>query len=507
MTTRNVLNLSSKKAKEFFLNEKNYSNINLPKYFHFQQLLDSLDKKLKNSKISDFYANSKVPPSSYDDVNYTIYNNKDGCYAWRPLELLNPVIYVSLVNYITQDDVWKLIKDKFKEFQKNKNILSQGIPVLKTHRKNQQSSQILNWYSEVEQLSIEQALEYSYLYTTDITDCYGSIYTHTISWALHTKELAKKAAKDKSIKLAGDYIDLLIRLMTNNQTNGIPQGSVLMDFIAEIVLGYADLLLSEKLKNAKISDYKIIRYRDDYRIFVKDSQVGNQIIKYLTEVMIELGFKLNASKTQKTEDIIEGSIKQDKLYRFSHLQELNNKCLNKGNLQQQLIRIYDFSKKFPNSGTLQTLLTQYSKNIKFKRNDKHVIPVISIGFSIAYNNPRVYPMAAAIIAKSLSYLTEYDTRYEIISKIKQKLEEKPNTEYMEIWLQRIIYNDAYFEEYKSSICKLVMDNTSPSIWNLDWAKNNIQTIVNNNSIINEQVLATLDSEIREDEIDIFHYDD
>jgi len=507
LTTRNVLNLSSKKAKEFFLNEKNYSNINLPKYFHFQQLLDSLDKKLKNSKISDFYANSKVPPSSYDDVNYTIYNNKDGCYAWRPLELLNPVIYVSLVNYITQDDVWKLIKDKFKEFQKNKNILSQGIPVLKTHRKNQQSSQILNWYSEVEQLSIEQALEYSYLYTTDITDCYGSIYTHTISWALHTKELAKKAAKDKSIKLAGDYIDLLIRLMTNNQTNGIPQGSVLMDFIAEIVLGYADLLLSEKLKNAKISDYKIIRYRDDYRIFVKDSQVGNQIIKYLTEVMIELGFKLNASKTQKTEDIIEGSIKQDKLYRFSHLQELNNKCLNKGNLQQQLIRIYDFSKKFPNSGTLQTLLTQYSKNIKFKRNDKHVIPVISIGFSIAYNNPRVYPMAAAIIAKSLSYLTEYDTRYEIISKIKQKLEEKPNTEYMEIWLQRIIYNDAYFEEYKSSICKLVMDNTSPSIWNLDWAKNNIQTIVNNNSIINEQVLATLDSEIREDEIDIFHYDD
>lgn len=505
--TKNILNLSAQKAKEFFLSEENYSNISLPIYFHFQQLLNNLDKKLKNSKISDFYIDPKNPPSVYDNVNYIIYNNKDGCYAWRPLELLNPVIYVSLVNYITQDDVWKLIKNKFKEFQNNKNILSKGIPVLKSYRKNQQASQVTSWWGEVEQLSIEQALEYSYLYTTDITDCYGAIYTHAISWALHTKETAKKATKDKSIKLEGDYIDLLVRLMTNNQTNGIPQGSVLMDFIAEIVLGYADLLLSNKLQDDQITDYKIIRYRDDYRIFVNDSQIGNKIIKYLTEVMIELGFKLNASKTQKLEDIIEGSIKQDKLYRFSHLQELNNGCLNKGSLQQQLIRIYDFSKRFPNSGTLQALLTQYSKDIKFKKNDKNIIPIISIAFSIAYNNPRVYPTVSAIIGKALSYLSEFDTRFEIISKIRQKLDEKPNTEYMEIWLQRIIFNDSYFEEYNSAICKIVQDGSLDPIWNMDWVKKPIQKIVKNNPIVDYEILSSLDSEIREDEIDIFYYSD
>lgn len=157
---------------------------------------------------------------------------------------------------------------------------------------------------------MEQALEYSYLFSTDISDCYGSIYTHTISWALHSKENAKQAVKDKSIKLEGDDIDTLIRQMTYNQTNGIPQGSVLMDFVAEIVLGYADFLLTQKLNAEQITDYKIIRYRDDYRIFVNNTQIGNQIVKYLTEVMIELGFKLNATKTQKTEDIIEGSLKK-----------------------------------------------------------------------------------------------------------------------------------------------------------------------------------------------------
>ena len=79
---------------------------------------------------------------------------------------------------------------------------------------------------------------------TDITDCYGSIYTHSIPWALHTKEKAKKEKATK--KLIGNIIDFLLQKMSYDQTNGIPQGSVLMDFIGEIVLGYADLELTKK---------------------------------------------------------------------------------------------------------------------------------------------------------------------------------------------------------------------------------------------------------------------
>ena len=55
--------------------------------------------------------------------------------------------------------------------------------------------------------------------------------------------------------------------MQYGQTNGIPQGSVLFDFIAEMVLGYADSQVSEVLASNDITDYKILRYRDDYRIF------------------------------------------------------------------------------------------------------------------------------------------------------------------------------------------------------------------------------------------------
>jgi hypothetical protein len=45
---------------------------------------------------------------------------------------------------------------------------------------------------------------------------------------------------------------------------------VLMDFIAEMVLGYIDERLSQCLD--KKMDYRIIRYRDDYRIFTNSKK-------------------------------------------------------------------------------------------------------------------------------------------------------------------------------------------------------------------------------------------
>ena len=145
---------------------------------------------------------------------------------------------------------------------------------------------------------------------TDITNCYGSIYTHSISWALEGKEEAKKNKQNK--KTLGNQIDQIIRAMSYGQTNGIPQGSVLMDFIAEIILGYADLQLGKKIKKNNIEDYCILRFRDDYRIFAKNEFDLKMILKYLTEVLIDLNFKLNSNKTLITDDIITNSIKKDK---------------------------------------------------------------------------------------------------------------------------------------------------------------------------------------------------
>ena len=61
-------------------------------------------------------------------------------------------------------------------------------------------------------------------------------------------------------KSFGALIDEKIRNMNYGQTNGIPQGSALMDFISEIVLGYADLELTEALKGIPTDEFKILRF-------------------------------------------------------------------------------------------------------------------------------------------------------------------------------------------------------------------------------------------------------
>ncbi|MFQ8806110.1 MAG: RNA-directed DNA polymerase [Alistipes indistinctus] len=126
----------------------------------------------------------------------------------------------------------------------------------------------------------------------------------------------KSYCKEKTGSLLGDQIDALIREMRFGQTNGIPQGSVLMDFLAEIILGYVDVELSARI--TKIKNYKILRYRDDYRIFCNNTKDLEFIAKALSESLADIGLKLNSSKTSISSDVIKSSIKPDKYYHIAN---------------------------------------------------------------------------------------------------------------------------------------------------------------------------------------------
>jgi hypothetical protein len=148
-----------------------------------------------------------------------------------------------LVHKITEKSNWSTITGRFKSLHGNDRIKCLSMPVESISDEKDKTAQITHWWESVEQKSIELALEFDYLFETDLTDCYGSIYTHSIPWALDGKKEAKGSDHKSSL---GDQVDMLIRSMRHGQTNGIPQGSVLMDFIAEMVLGYADTLITKK---------------------------------------------------------------------------------------------------------------------------------------------------------------------------------------------------------------------------------------------------------------------
>ena len=268
----NILNLDATQAKKFFLEAKNYCNLDLPKYINFQELLEKISIEMGNNTYLQI---KKDNPENYDDINYILFNNKDGGYDWRPYQIINPVMYISLVNVITKEENWNEILERFENIELNSYIKCESIPIVESSENllNKKSSQILNWWDKIEQTSIKLALEYDYLFQTDIVNCYAEIYTHSIAWALHTKIIAKQNRNPNG--LLGNIIDKHLQNMSYGQTNGIPQGSVLMDFIAEILLKYADELITNHIIQEGIpkENFYILRYRDDYRIFVKEVSV------------------------------------------------------------------------------------------------------------------------------------------------------------------------------------------------------------------------------------------
>ncbi len=492
-----ITELASDEARTLLLDPNSYCNFDLPTYFNFGAVLDSVRLAMLGNPT---YRNGNIRVGNLDNVNYKLSMNKDGAYAWRPFQLVHPVIYTELVDLITEKDNWQLIIERFKHFAANDRIVCVSLPQQPAEDKTEKETNIGRWWHEVEQESIKLSLEYSHLTTTDITDCYGSLYTHTVSWALHEKVTTKdnrKMLRDGG--LLGNDIDSMLQDMHNRQTNGIPQGNMLSDLIAEIVLGFTDNLLSDELKKAGITEYKIIRFRDDYRIFTNTAEDGKNILLHLTNQLSELNLKLNSNKTYATDDIISGSVRRDKLDWF-----VANK--NSNNLQHVLLNIRELAKCHHNSGSLIRSLSEFRKSI----DDMSARPyqnnvLIAIVVDIMFNNPRVYPTASSVLSKLLTFEND-DSKIATIKKIRDKFSVLPNVGYLDLWLQRVGVKIDRRVLYDEPLCGLIAGKET-TLWNSDWLIESVRNSLSNSILVDEKELTKIDEVMSLEETESFLRDD
>jgi RNA-directed DNA polymerase len=501
---KRIFDLNHIEARRYFLKAESYFSFDLPRYFVFQSLLDKVSQKIDEKPLSNYYNNSVLlkkkqkpaNPSDFENVNYIFLNNKDGKYSWRPFQLIHPALYVSLVHKITEESNWNIILDRFKKFGSDPKIRCHSIPLESEGELSDKATSVKQWWQTIEQQSIELALNYEYILHTDITDCYGSIYTHSLAWAIHTKKFAKIPKNRNDYSLIGNSIDKHLREMAFGQTNGIPQGSVLMDFIAEIVLGFADLELSERIKQEQIGDYQILRYRDDYRVFSNNPQNAELITKILSEILIDLGMRLNAHKTLVSNNVVRDSIKPDKLYWLTSWKGTKS-------LQEQLLIIHELSQKFPNSGSLNKALDRYFNRLhNIKDTKQNVKVLVSILVDIAFKNPKAYPIISAILSKLLSLIDNDEIRENILADITKKFKKIPNTGYLKVWLQRVTLKIDRQIQYEENLCKIVNDG-SINLWNSDWLNNELKVLISSEPVIDEQVIERINKVIDAEEVQLF----
>ena len=474
MKYKSILELNNVDAKRYFMDSKRYCNLDLPDYFDFNPLLKDIDNQIQTLGSNLSTKDSK----KYENVNYKILLNKDGQYQWREMCLIHPILYVDLVSLITEEKNWEVIIHRFNELKK-KQICCCSYPIVINDKEKKHT--ILNWYQNFERKTIQEYIDYNWMIKTDITNCYGSIYTHSISWALVGKEKAKETKENKT--LLHNVIDSKIQGLQYGQTNGIPQGSVLMDFIAELVLAYADYILAEKCKDYVINDYYILRYRDDYRVFTKTKNDAETILKLLSITLGELNLKLNEQKTQITDEIVIESMKKEKIAILTN--PVNQKC----NYVDKLITILKYEKDFPNNSQAIKFLQKFFNKIQKKKKISNIPELISVNTELMINYPKNYAICSAIFSKLFSLINN-SLSYSYIDKILEKSLDKPYTEYLEIWFQRItIVKDRTCAKYNSKLCQKVYDNKI-QLWDSSWL-NNSSIRVDDNLIINEEKLKTL----------------
>jgi hypothetical protein len=145
----------------------------------------------------------------------------------------------------------------------------------------------MNYTNWKDSPSLEEDLKIGrkYLVKTDISNCYPSIYTHSISWALAGKPVAKT---DRDSTEWFNDIDLKSRNTTNGETHGILVGPHTSNLLSEIVLCAID---------KELVGFDFIRHIDDYSCFCKTEEEAEHFLVSLQKELAQYDLLINNKKT------------------------------------------------------------------------------------------------------------------------------------------------------------------------------------------------------------------
>lgn len=200
-----------------------------------------------------------------------------------------------------------------------------------------------------------------YVVKADVENFYGSLYTHAIPWAFHTKTVAKadqghtKSAKGGA-PLYGNVIDFASRNVQSGQTIGVPVGPDTSFIIAESVLCAADDIIQPELPRGVLG----FRFSDDYEFACKSPSEAAEVLTVVQDALAEFELQVNPRKTSIVElpDILDTA--------WSHeLAAFDLKATNPSVLNSQLLRYFSRAfvlvREYPGEPVLKYAVSRVSR--------------------------------------------------------------------------------------------------------------------------------------------------
>lgn len=256
----------SNQVGTFYENEKSYALKTIPFIFKiahkendYREL--SIIHPLNQLHLVEFYDEFKETIKYYSSISeYSIRRpHKTAKYKFK------------------NDYIYKMLKAENVEHDKIE-IASLEYENLKTFFTYKQYSNINKFFESYQYQRSEK--KYNKMYKLDVSKCFDSIYTHSIVWALHNKEIVKDNIRISNGTFAGLF-DKFMQNINYGVTNGILIGSEFARIFAELLLQQIDKLVLDELLHKNCfhkKNYEIYRYVDDYFIFYDEETIKDTIV-------------------------------------------------------------------------------------------------------------------------------------------------------------------------------------------------------------------------------------
>lgn len=126
---------------------------------------------------------------------------------------------------------------------------------------------------------------------SDVSNCFPSIYSHAVPWALLGFDEAKAKKSHKHKDEWFNKLDETLRLTKRNETQGIAIGPATSNVISEIILARIDEVLVSK-------GHQFQRYIDDYTCYCESEEKAQDFIRQLSAELSRFKLMLNIKKTE-----------------------------------------------------------------------------------------------------------------------------------------------------------------------------------------------------------------
>lgn len=156
-------------------------------------------------------------------------------------------------------------------------------------------------FGEFTEQRILRSTGYKYVLSVDINRFYPSVYTHSIPWAIHGKEFAKK---NSGAKYFGNLLDKYCRNGQDRQTLGIPISPDSSRIISELILCAVDTEIQQNLVK---ENFDCVRNVDDYIFYfssLADLEKGRRKFEAALR-KFELEPNINKEKISELPEVIE----------------------------------------------------------------------------------------------------------------------------------------------------------------------------------------------------------